>query len=94
MFSKYKIQNQTTLKRIIIQTIPGLKLDIYKNSEDEEPLPYIISGTGILDLSSTENNHLIITGFTLDENNRKTLYNLEDGYLIVTVIYELMEEEI
>lgn len=93
MFNKYRITDYTTIKRIIIQTIPGLKVYIYKNSADTTPLPYIIGATGILDLNLTNINNLLISGLTIDTASKEVLYNLKNGYFIITVIYELTEEE-
>ena len=66
MLNKYRISSCTELKRVIIQTIPGLKIYIYKNSGDSDPLPYIIGATGVLDLEvSGPDDEFEMSGFII-----------------------------
>lgn len=94
-FEKYK-----NIQSIHIQTIPGLKLYINqdkKSSANHEMLPFIIGPTGNFDivlrdriLKTTQkySNLLAVTGLTIDDNSKKTLDVLENGFLIITIIYK------
>jgi len=60
-------------------------------------LPFIIGPTGNFDivlrdriLKTTQkySNLLAVTGLTIDDNSKKTLDVLENGFLIITIIYK------
>ena len=86
MLSKYK-----NLKRVIIQTLPGIKITVYNSSVDTQGHSYVIGNTGILDLDVTAAN-ILISGVTIDNLSRDILYEVTNSYFIMTVIYELEED--
>lgn len=90
-FEKYK-----GMQRIIIQTIPGTR--IYMNSSKLNNGSNIIIGkTGIFDSANKDNliktssnfsNYLPnYDGFELDESSKQIINSLENGYLIITILY-------
>ncbi len=94
----YSFQKYGKLQYIKIQTIPGTK--IYMKLNENADKSYIIGDTGILEINvqrnkiendsnSNENQNYFfrIKGFSLDAQSKKTINALEDGHLIITIIY-------
>lgn len=73
--------------QISIQTIPGTK--IYFNGSTE---PFFIEQTGNLDLDLTD-KEMTFSGLSIDETSLDTITNLPNGYFIMTIVYNITEEE-
>ena len=73
--------------QINIQTLPGTK--IYFNGSKE---PFFIEQTGNLNLDLT-NKEMTFSGLSLDETSLNTITNLPNGYFIMTIVYNIVEEE-
>lgn len=90
-FEKYQ-----GMQRIIIQTIPGIRI-FMNSSKQNNGFSIIIGKTGIFDSSNKDNltkagssfsNYLPnYDGFELDTTSKQIINSLENGYLIVTILY-------
>lgn len=86
MLSKY-----TNLKRIIIQSVPGLRVTLYSTTSDVEGVEYVIGPTGILDLDASI-IRIALSGLTINSKSRNLLYEIKNSYFIMTIVYEAKEE--
>lgn len=98
-FEKYK-----GIQKIIFQTIPGIRIYINRALWNNGQ-PFIIGKTGVLEINVRQNltkeeqanvlfdNSIKITGLELDEDSKTTINTLEDGYLIITIVYTGEEGE-
>ena len=91
MLSKYTIDKYTKLKRIIIQSLPGLRITLYSTTSDVEGVEYVIGPTGILDLDASV-IHVALSGLTINSKSRNLLHEIKDSYFIMTIVYEAKEE--
>lgn len=69
------------IRQFGIQTIPGTK--IYLNASQN---PIVIGSTGIFEIDC-QNTTANITTFRVAEDSMKTIDNLENGYLIIDIVY-------
>lgn len=69
------------IRQFGIQTIPGTK--IYLNASQN---PVVIGSTGIFEIDC-QNTTANITTFRVAEDSMKTIDNLENGYLIIDIVY-------
>ncbi len=86
----FSFEKYNNIKNIKIQTVPGTKIFLNNNN------PIIIGRTGILNINPSEysNNKILkIYGISLDNSSKITLNNLDNGYIIITFIYEEEEKE-
>ena len=75
-FAKYN-----PIRQFGIQTIPGTK--IYLNASQN---PIVIGGTGIFEIDC-QNTTANITTFRVAEESMKTIDQLENGYLIIDIVW-------
>ena len=69
------------IRQFGIQTIPGTK--IYLNASQN---PVVIGSTGIFEIDC-QNTTANITTFRVAEESMKTIDNLENGYLIIDIVW-------
>ena len=78
--------------KLNVTTIPGTCIYLHNSSRDNSIIKYIIGATGILDLDLST-VPINIKGITIDAISAEILKNNPDSYFIITVIYQVKEEE-
>ena len=69
------------IRQLGIQTLPGTKFYINQSQS-----PIIVGGTGIFEIDCT-NTTAIINSIRFDKDSMTTINNLENGYLIIDILY-------
>lgn len=82
-------QKYTDIKKVIIQTMPGTRINFFSNSDNQKP-DMIIGSTGIFELDLTQND-LKFYGLHIYENSLELIKN--NSYFIMTIIYTKKGEE-
>ena len=81
-FRKY-----SPITQLGIQTLPGTRF--YINSGIT---PIIIGATGVFELDTT-NTSATITGLRIDQSSMELIKNLDNGHLIIDIVYGQQEED-
>lgn len=70
-----------------IQTLPGTKIYLNQSSN-----PIIIGATGMYEIDC-DNTTAILNSFRIDQSSMTTIENLDNGYLIIDLVYGKESED-
>lgn len=99
----YTFEKYGNINYIKIQTVPGTRIYLNRSLWNGGS-PFVVGSTGILEISVRKrvteaekqdpgfDNSLMVSGFALDAQSKETINTLEDGYLIITIAYEVEDQ--